>query len=67
MKKNSKASSGQTPVKPSSTSRSILLLIPLRLGQDSFNMQYADGLKVQSVYNWNCDNWEIDMSKFNAF
>lgn len=26
--------------------RSILLFIPLRLGQDTFNMSYADSLKV---------------------
>ena len=41
--------SGET-VTPSSTAnpngRSVLLLIPLRLGQDHFNMQYAEGLKV---------------------
>ena len=49
MKKNSKTSGGQPPEQPLSTSRSILLLIPLRLGQDSFNMQYAEGLKVQCI------------------
>lgn len=47
MKKNTKASSGQAAKSSSPNSRSVLLLIPLRLGQDSFNMQYAEGLKVQ--------------------
>ena len=29
--------------------RPLLLFIPLRLGQDSFNMEYAEALKVKTV------------------
>ena len=49
MKKNTQSSaSGQVSIPSSSdhNGRSVLLLIPLRLGQDHFNMQYAEGLKV---------------------
>ena len=35
---------------PLSNFRPLLLFIPLRLGQDSFNMEYAVALKVSSIF-----------------
>ena len=61
MKKNTNANSGQTAMS-SLPSRSVLLLIPLRLGQDSFNMQYAEGLKVQRT-----SVWLKNLAKINKF
>lgn len=54
MQLHMKKTSGETVTASSSSSkstsnhnsRSVLLLIPLRLGQDHFNMQYAEGLKA---------------------
>ena len=46
---------------PLSNFRPLLLFIPLRLGQDSFNMEYAVALKVHEIISegqiYNCSYW----------